>query len=161
MLRYTRQKMDFFDDHDRSVGTLTSMVLGDPKQLTELLGINMAMVLNSCFQLVGTLIISFVFGWKLSLVALFVTVPLLLGSGWYRTKYEHEFVKMSAAVSFPFLLSSFSPHFSCSLPCRVSTRSPSETPFPYPCSPLPCPEGEDIHVLLAFYDDTRFGGSEH
>lgn len=75
------------------------MVQGDPKQLQELLGTNMAMVLNAFLQCIGTLIITFVFGWKLSLVALFVTIPLILASGWYRTKYEQEFVKMSAAVS--------------------------------------------------------------
>lgn len=88
------------------------MVQGDPKQLQELLGINMGMVISAVFQLIGSLIISFVFGWKLSLVALCVTVPLVLASGWYRSKYENEFVKMSAAVSFLF-------HH------EVSSRSPS------------------------------------
>jgi len=34
----------FFDDEENSTGTLTSRVAGDPTQLEELLGMNMAMV---------------------------------------------------------------------------------------------------------------------
>ncbi|KUI65750.1 Multidrug resistance protein 2 [Cytospora mali] len=93
-----RQKIDFFDDKDHSVGTLTSMVQGDPKQLGELLGLNMGMVICSVFQLTGTLTIAFIFGWKLALVTLCVTVPIGLACAWYRLKYEMEFVKMSTAV---------------------------------------------------------------
>jgi ATP-binding cassette subfamily B (MDR/TAP) protein 1 len=41
------QKMAFFDAADNSLGTLTARVSKDPKQLEELLGMNMAMVYNS------------------------------------------------------------------------------------------------------------------
>lgn len=94
-----RQKMLFFDDENNSVGTLTSRVQGDPKQLEELLGMNMGMVVSSVLQLCGSLTIAFVFGWKLALVATCVTVPIGLACAWYRFKYEMEFEKLSAAVS--------------------------------------------------------------
>ncbi|KAJ0121413.1 bc transporter [Diaporthe amygdali] len=93
-----RQKMVFFDNENNSIGTLASRVQGDPKQLEELLGMNMGMVVCSVLQLCGSLTISFVFGWKLALVATCVTVPIGLGCAWYRFKYEMEFEKMSAAV---------------------------------------------------------------
>ncbi|KAI3400275.1 hypothetical protein diail_3656 [Diaporthe ilicicola] len=92
-----RQKMDFFDSEDNSVGTLASRVQSDPKQLEELLGMNMGMVVCSALQLTGSLIIAFVFGWKLALVATCVTVPIGLACAWYRLKYEMEFEKMSAS----------------------------------------------------------------
>lgn len=58
------------------------------------------MVVISVFQLLGGLIIAFYFNWKLALVATCVTIPIGLACAWYRFKYEIEFEKMSAAVSF-------------------------------------------------------------
>lgn len=93
-----RQHITFYDREDNSVGTLTARVQGDPKQLEELLGMNMGMVVSSMFQLVGALCISFAYGWKLALVATCVTIPLGLSCAYYRFKHEIHFEKMSAAV---------------------------------------------------------------
>ncbi|KAI1824479.1 P-loop containing nucleoside triphosphate hydrolase protein [Xylaria intraflava] len=92
------QKTSFFDDENNSSGTLTARVGGDPKQLEELLGINMALVYTSFFTLVGALAISYAFGWKLALVATTVTAPLGTLAGYFRYKYELEFEKMNNAV---------------------------------------------------------------
>ncbi|KAI3323373.1 P-loop containing nucleoside triphosphate hydrolase protein [Xylariaceae sp. AK1471] len=92
------QKTSFFDDEENSTGTLTARVGGDPKQLEELLGMNMALVYTSFFTLIGALAIAYAFGWKLALVATTVTAPLGLLAGYYRFKYELEFEKMNSAV---------------------------------------------------------------
>ncbi|KAL7628793.1 hypothetical protein AAE478_000308 [Parahypoxylon ruwenzoriense] len=92
------QKTSFFDDEQNSTGSLTARVGGDPKQLEELLGVNMAMAYNSFFTLIGALAIAFAFGWKLALVATCVTMPLGLMAGYLRLQYELEFEKMNAAV---------------------------------------------------------------
>lgn len=92
------QKTAYFDNEDHSVGTLTSRVAGDPKQLEEMLGMNMAMVYTSVFTLIGSFAIAFVYSWKLSLVALFVTAPLGLGAGYFRFRFEMNFEQMYAAV---------------------------------------------------------------
>ncbi|KAI2615648.1 P-loop containing nucleoside triphosphate hydrolase protein [Hypoxylon sp. NC1633] len=92
------QKTSFFDQEQNSTGSLTARVSGDPKQLEELLGVNMAMVYNSFFTLIGSLAIAFAFGWKLALVATCVTMPLGLVAGYFRLKYELEFEKMYAEV---------------------------------------------------------------
>jgi len=92
------QKTSYFDYDDHSQGTLTSRVAGDPKQLEELLGINMAMVYTAVFGLIGALAIAFPHSWKISLVAFFVTVPLGILSMYWRFRYEVEFEKMNAAV---------------------------------------------------------------
>ncbi|KAI1634430.1 P-loop containing nucleoside triphosphate hydrolase protein [Biscogniauxia mediterranea] len=92
------QKTVFFDEKDNSTGTLTARVGGDPKQLEELLGANMAMVVISVFTLIGSMAIAFAFGWKLAIVALTVTAPLGLLAGYYRLKYELEFEKLYGEV---------------------------------------------------------------
>ncbi|KAI0175754.1 P-loop containing nucleoside triphosphate hydrolase protein [Hypoxylon sp. FL1284] len=92
------QKTSFFDEQQNSTGSLTARVGSDPKQLEELLGINMAMVLNSFFTLIGSIAIAFAFGWKLAIVALCVTMPIGLSAGYLRLKYELEFEKMYSEV---------------------------------------------------------------
>ncbi|KAK6207725.1 ABC transporter [Colletotrichum tabaci] len=93
-----RQNTVFFDDDANSHGTLVARVAGDPKQLEELLGLNMAFLVMSVFNVAGALAIAYVFGWKLALVATFVTMPVGLFAGYWRFKYELEFEKMNAAV---------------------------------------------------------------
>ncbi|KAJ4414176.1 hypothetical protein N0V82_008078 [Gnomoniopsis sp. IMI 355080] len=93
-----RQPITFFDAEDNSIGTLTARVQGDPKQLEELLGMNMAFLLASVFQLTGGLIIAFYFNWKLALLGTCVAVPIGVTCGYYRFKHERQFEKMSAEV---------------------------------------------------------------
>jgi ATP-binding cassette, subfamily B (MDR/TAP), member 1 len=88
----------FFDAEDNSTGTLTGRVANDPTQLQQLLGINMGMVYIAFLSLVGCIIIGFVFGWKLTVLAVFVALPVLLASGFYRIRYEVQFEKMNQAV---------------------------------------------------------------
>ncbi|ROT37455.1 multidrug resistance protein [Sodiomyces alkalinus F11] len=92
------QKTSFFDLEENSHGTLTSRVAGDPKQLEELLGINMAFLLVGIFNLIGCLAIAFAFGWKLALVAMCVTMPMGIFSAYWRMRYEIQFDQMNAAV---------------------------------------------------------------
>ncbi|KAI0873469.1 multidrug resistance protein [Hypoxylon argillaceum] len=92
------QKTSFYDDENNSTGTLTARVGGDPKQLEELLGTNMALVYTSFFTLIGALAIAYAFGWKLALVATTVTAPLGILAGYFRFRYELEFEKMNNAV---------------------------------------------------------------
>ncbi|KAK1600646.1 P-loop containing nucleoside triphosphate hydrolase protein [Colletotrichum navitas] len=92
------QKTAFFDEEENAQGSLTARVAGDPKQLEELLGLNMAMVFTAIFTIIGAISIAFAFGWKLALVALCVTMPIGIVSGYFRFKYEIQFEKMNAAV---------------------------------------------------------------
>jgi ATP-binding cassette subfamily B (MDR/TAP) protein 1 len=88
----------FFDHPDHSAGTLTGRLATDPTQLQQLLGTNMAFVLMSFFNLVGCIIISFAFGWKLTLVALGSSMPIVILAMFYRVRYEMKFESMSNAV---------------------------------------------------------------
>ncbi|KAM3426559.1 hypothetical protein NHJ13734_009384 [Beauveria thailandica] len=63
---------------------MTARSSSDPRQLQELLGINMASVFIAIWTLTGTIAIAFSFAWKLALVSFCVAVPILLGTGYWR-----------------------------------------------------------------------------
>jgi ABC-type multidrug transport system fused ATPase/permease subunit len=97
-LSILRQEISFFDDDEHSQGTMTARSSGDPRQLEELLGSNMASVYVALWTLIGAIAIALVFAWKLALVSLCVVVPILLGSGYWRLRYEIKFEEMNNAV---------------------------------------------------------------
>jgi ABC-type multidrug transport system fused ATPase/permease subunit len=93
-----RKRIPFFDAEDHSSGSLTSRISADTEQLQQLMSTEMSMALIACVNLVGSIIISFVYGWKLSLVGLFCALPPILAAGYIRFRLELQFEKMNAAV---------------------------------------------------------------
>ena len=83
--------ISFFDQEDNSVGTLTARLATDPTQLQQLLGMNMAMVFISVFNVIGCTAISLYFGWKFALVVIAASMPIILGCGYYRVRHEVKF----------------------------------------------------------------------
>ncbi|KAF4495423.1 Leptomycin B resistance pmd1 [Fusarium agapanthi] len=92
------QKTSFFDHEDHSHGTITSRIGQDPKQLEELMGLNMASVFVALFNVVGAISIAFAFAWKLALVSCCVVLPIMIVSAYWRFKYELAFEKMNNDV---------------------------------------------------------------
>ncbi|KAG8672425.1 hypothetical protein FPOAC2_05812 [Fusarium poae] len=92
------QKMAFFDQEENSHGTLSSRVSGDAKQLEELLGLNLALMISSMFNVIGCMTISVAFGWKLGLICMSVALPVMLAAGRWKLKHEVHFDKMNSAV---------------------------------------------------------------
>ncbi|OBS28048.1 hypothetical protein FPOA_01988 [Fusarium poae] len=92
------QELSFFDDDSRSSGALIGRIAGDPKQVEGVFGMNLASATSSVFTIAGCLIISLTFGWKLGLVGLCVTVPIMMVSGFWKFRHELQFDQMNAAV---------------------------------------------------------------
>jgi ABC-type multidrug transport system fused ATPase/permease subunit len=92
------KSISFFDAEGNSAGTLTSRLSDDPHRVEALMGTEMSMALIAIFNLVGSIIISFIFGWKLALVGVFVILPIILIAGFFRFKLEMKFEEMNAAV---------------------------------------------------------------
>ncbi|KAI0096432.1 ABC transporter-like protein [Nemania sp. FL0031] len=88
----------WFDGEGHSVGALTGLVASDPTQLQELLGTNITFTIISILSVIGCLVLSFYFGWKLSLVAVASAMPLALGAGFYKIRVEKRFEKMNLQV---------------------------------------------------------------
>ncbi|KAF4967770.1 hypothetical protein FSARC_4744 [Fusarium sarcochroum] len=92
------QRTSFFDHEDHSHGTMTARLGTDPKQLEELMGVNMASVFIALFNVIGAISIAFAFAWKLALVSCCVVLPVMIASAYWRFKYELAFEKMNNDV---------------------------------------------------------------
>ena len=90
--------MAFFDADEHSVGALTARLATDPTQLQQLLGTNMAFVAISLLNVVGCVAIAFYFGWKLTIVTLCSSMPLIIAAAFFRIRYETQFEKMNNEV---------------------------------------------------------------
>lgn len=88
----------FDDDENNSAGTLAGRLSTDPTQLQQLVGMSLASLVTSVFNLVGCILIALVFGWKLTLVSLIMTLPVVLVAMIYRVRYEMSLDAMSTAV---------------------------------------------------------------
>lgn len=89
----------FFDnDQENSTGALTSRLSTDPTELQQLIGISMVSLLTSTLSLAGCIAISLAFGWKLTVVALSTTLPVVMVAMIYRMRYEMDLERMSSAV---------------------------------------------------------------
>jgi len=88
----------YFDLQDNSSGSVMSRLSNDPKQLHELLGLNSAFPLISLFNIVGSVILSFYFGWKLTLVAFLACMPVIVTASFIRVRYDLQFEKMNSEV---------------------------------------------------------------
>ncbi|KAK0119280.1 hypothetical protein ONS95_008128 [Cadophora gregata] len=93
-----KKPISFYDSEENSIGSLTSRMATDPTQLQQLLGINMAFVVISVFNILGCLALSFHFGWKLTLAAVITSMPIILAAGFFRFRFETQFEKMNYAV---------------------------------------------------------------
>lgn len=93
-----RKRIPFFDAEGHAAGSLTSRLSSDTEQIQQLMSTEMSMALIAVVNLVGSVIISFVYGWKLSLVGLFCALPPILAAGYLRISLEINFEKMNASV---------------------------------------------------------------
>lgn len=93
-----KKRISFFDQQGHSAGSLTSRLSNDPVKLQQLMSTEMSMALIAIVNLVGSTIIAFVYGWKLTIVGLFCAMPPILLAGYYRVRIEVGFEKMNEAV---------------------------------------------------------------
>ncbi|KAF1934701.1 P-loop containing nucleoside triphosphate hydrolase protein [Clathrospora elynae] len=93
-----RKRIAFFDDQGHSPGSLTARLSSDCTQLQQLMSTEMSMALIAVINVIGCIIIAFVYGWKLSLVGLFAALPLILAAGYLRMRLEREFEKDNAKI---------------------------------------------------------------
>ncbi|KAF9693236.1 hypothetical protein EKO04_008646 [Ascochyta lentis] len=93
-----RKRIAWFDDQGHSPGSLTSRLSADVMQLRQLMTTEMSIALIAVVNLVGSVIISFVYGWKLTLVALVSIMPIILVAGYMRMRLEIQFEKKNAKV---------------------------------------------------------------
>ncbi|PVD31019.1 hypothetical protein C0Q70_10295 [Pomacea canaliculata] len=72
-----RQDMNFFDDPKNQVSVLTTKLWADAATVQMAAGSKLGQVVEAVFTVAATLVIAFVFGWKLTLVTL-VFIPVMI-----------------------------------------------------------------------------------
>ncbi|KAG9254054.1 multidrug resistance protein 1 [Emericellopsis atlantica] len=86
-----RQDMLFFDQPEHSTGALVSRLSAEPTSLTELVSMNIALLLINIVNLLSSSILAIVYGWKLGLVLALGALPVLVASGYVRIRLEFSF----------------------------------------------------------------------
>ncbi|KAJ5627305.1 P-loop containing nucleoside triphosphate hydrolase protein [Penicillium herquei] len=92
------QRVAYFDEDGHSHGTLVARARDDPQKLEEMMGTNLAQVCIAIFNIIGGIIMSLVYSWKLALVSLCAVAPTCVASGYIRFRYEVQFENMNDAV---------------------------------------------------------------
>ena len=80
-----RQDIAFFDVEQNSTGALTSNLSSDAQKVQGVSGATIGTLLQMLSNLLGSMIISLIYGWKLALVAI-AALPLLVFTGAMRIK---------------------------------------------------------------------------
>lgn len=93
-----RKRIAYFDREENSPGALSARLSTDASHLQQLLGTEMGMCLVGVLSIVGSIIISFVFGWKMSLVGIGIVMPIILAVGYWRVLLESSNEKLNAVV---------------------------------------------------------------
>ncbi|KAJ9236644.1 hypothetical protein DTO169E5_5635 [Paecilomyces variotii] len=93
-----RKPVSFYDTDGNASGSLMSRLSTDTKQVQDALSASGAFPMISIFNLIGCVVISFAFGWKLSLVSLFAALPVLFVAAFMRIRYEIKFEQMNSDV---------------------------------------------------------------
>lgn len=93
-----RFPISYFDAKENATGSLMARLAQDFKLLGELIGLNGIFPLIAIFNLTGSIIIGFVFGWKLTLVIFFSAMPVMLAASFIRIRYELQFVEWNSRV---------------------------------------------------------------
>ncbi|KIW02302.1 uncharacterized protein PV09_06449 [Verruconis gallopava] len=97
-LNTIRQPITYFDLQENASGSVVARLSSDPKNLGELLGLNGAFPLISIFNMISCIVISFYFGWKLTLVIFLTAMPVLLICQFIKLRNEFQFNDMNAQV---------------------------------------------------------------
>ncbi|KAL4959751.1 ABC transporter ATP-binding protein/permease [Aspergillus stella-maris] len=92
------QQAAYFSEDGNSHGTLVARVRDDPNKLEEMMGVDLAQVAISLFNIIGGLIMALVYSWKLAFVSLCGLAPVCVLSSYVRYRYEVQFENMNDAV---------------------------------------------------------------
>ncbi|CEI63435.1 unnamed protein product [Fusarium venenatum] len=83
-----RQDLRFFDRPENTVGALVSRIDTQAQAVLELMGFNVALVLQSVITIICSSILALASAWKLGLVGVFAGMPPLLLAGYARIRLE-------------------------------------------------------------------------
>ncbi|PNS20971.1 Leptomycin B resistance protein pmd1 [Sphaceloma murrayae] len=84
------QSLDFFDRPENVSGALASRLTSVPSALQEVLSLNLFLILMLLVSLFASSALAIAYGWKLGLVVVCTGMPLLMGCGYARVRFEQQ-----------------------------------------------------------------------
>ena len=82
------QDIAYFDVPENASGALTGRLSADPQALHDLIQGNLGLIIVVLVNLTSSTVLSLVLGWKMALVAIFGSLPLLFAAGFTRMRLE-------------------------------------------------------------------------
>ena len=93
-----RQDISFFDREGNSSGALTSRLSTDPQHLQDTLASSLGFIVILVVSIVGSCGLALALGWKLALVAIFGSLPVLFFAGFMRMRLEIQRQEVNARM---------------------------------------------------------------
>lgn len=90
------QDLHFFDKPENSSGALVSKLTSIPAALQDLMSLTMFLILMLLFNLVASSTLAIAYGWKLGLIIVFTGMPILVGCGYARFRFERDLEKKNS-----------------------------------------------------------------
>jgi ATP-binding cassette subfamily B (MDR/TAP) protein 1 len=91
------KRIAFFDKSTNSAGSLTAKISTDAMQIQQILGGETAIQIVGILGIIGSLIIAFYYGWKLSMVGSII-MPIVITAGYYRVRLERDVERGNAKL---------------------------------------------------------------
>lgn len=83
-----KQDLQFFDRPENTTGALISRLDTYPQAVFELMGFNIALILQASVSVIACSILALSTGWRLGVVVVFAGLPPMLLAGYLRTRVE-------------------------------------------------------------------------
>lgn len=93
-----KQDLAYFDQKGHSSGALSSKITQSAADLQNLLGMNVAIILLTCVSVLSTTILPLIVGWKLALVSIFGTLPLIFLAGYFQMQIDMSLHEKTSAL---------------------------------------------------------------
>ncbi|KAL8387003.1 hypothetical protein RB595_010231 [Gaeumannomyces hyphopodioides] len=83
-----RQDLQFFDRPENNIGALASRVDSTPQSVFELMSFNIAFIVIAALNIASCSVLGIVFSWKLGLVIVLAGLPVVIGCGYLKMRFD-------------------------------------------------------------------------
>ncbi|KAL5914602.1 hypothetical protein ACKVWC_007219 [Pyricularia oryzae] len=83
-----RQDLQFFDRPENNIGALASRVDAHPQSVFELMSLNIGLITTAALNIASCSVLGIVFSWKLGLVIVLAGLPVVVGCGFLKMRFD-------------------------------------------------------------------------
>ncbi|TLS21374.1 uncharacterized protein PpBr36_10203 [Pyricularia pennisetigena] len=91
-----RQDLQFFDRPENNIGALASRVDSHPQSVFELMSLNIGLITTAALNIASCSVLGIVFSWKLGLVIVLAGLPVVVGCGFLKMRFDAKLDRETA-----------------------------------------------------------------